>query len=85
MSRNRGAVNDNDSLVILYHLASEEFETLRYRPVIGVPFRDITVPRSKMTGHEAHGRIEQFETDPDAALVPAETLQSGLPRMSERN
>lgn len=68
--------------MILYHLPSQEFETLRYRPVVGIPFRDIAMPCSKMAGHEAHGRVEQFETYPDAALVPAETLQSGLPRIS---
>jgi hypothetical protein len=72
----------DDALVILYHLPSEEFETLRYRPVVGIPFRDITMPRSKMAGHKAHGRVEQFEPDSDTALVSAETLQSGLSRVS---
>jgi hypothetical protein len=40
--------------MIMYHLAFQELQSLRDRPVIGVSFRYVPKPSSEMGGHEAH-------------------------------
>lgn len=41
----------------MYHLAFQELQSLRDRPVIGISLRYVPKPRSEMGGHEADGCI----------------------------
>ena len=59
-------------------LALEELEPVGNRIVVCVALRHIAVPSGEMTRHEAKGRIEQVESNTNTALVPTQTLQTGL-------
>lgn len=64
--------------MILDHLASEELQASADCPVVRVSLGHVAVPSCQVARDEADRRIEQVESDADAAFVPGQPLQSGL-------
>lgn len=64
--------------MVLDHLAPEELQAGADCPVVRVPLGHVAVPSRQMARDEANRRVEQVESDADAAFVPRQPLQSGL-------
>jgi hypothetical protein len=65
-------------LVIVYHLALEEFKSLGDCTVVCVPLGDVTKPSSQVGSHQAYRAVKQVESDSDTTFVSAQTRKTGL-------
>lgn len=64
--------------MVLNGLASEKLQPAIDSPVVGVSFCHVRVSGGQVTSHEADGRVEKIEADPDSTLVARQALKTGL-------